>query len=77
MLTFIWEEGDNTDTIHKTTKALINANKEVGPEVNPDVSSPTHTTKLQQGQAKIKDARKRRKVKLFRTMLRNKNCIHD
>jgi hypothetical protein len=43
---------------------LINASKEAGSEVNPDVSSPTHTTKLQQKHVTI--LWNGRKIKIFR-----------
>jgi hypothetical protein len=75
--------GENIDTIQKNTKALLDASKEVGLEVNPEKIKymlMSHCQKAGQRHS-IKIANRSfeevTKFKYLRTTLTNQNCMHE
>jgi coproporphyrinogen III oxidase-like Fe-S oxidoreductase len=75
--------GENIDTIQKNTKALLDASKEVGLEVNPEKIKymlMSHCQKAGQRHS-IKIANRSfeevTEFKYLRTTLTNQNCMHE
>jgi hypothetical protein len=75
--------GENTDTIQKNTKALLDASKEVGQEVNPEKTKYMLVSRCQKtGQTQRMKIGNRSfenvvKFKYLRTTLRDQYCIHE
>jgi hypothetical protein len=75
--------GEKTDTIKKNTEALLDANKEVGLEVNPEktkyILMPRSQKTGQRCSIKIANRSFEHVVKFryFGTTLTNQNCIHE
>jgi hypothetical protein len=75
--------GGNTDTIKKNTEALLDANKEVGLEVNPEKTKCMLMSRCQKtGQKRsIKTGNRAfediEKFKLFGTTLTDQNRMHE
>jgi hypothetical protein len=75
--------GENNDTIQKNTKALLDASKEVGLEVNPDKTKYMLVSRYQKvGQRQSINIGNRAfesvaKFKFVGTTLTDQNCIHE
>jgi glycerol-3-phosphate O-acyltransferase len=75
--------GENIDTIHKNTKALLDASKEVGPEANPEKTKYMLVSRCQKaGQRQSIKIGNRSfesvaKFKYLGTTLTDQNYIHE
>jgi hypothetical protein len=75
--------GENIDTVQKNTKALLDASKEVGLEVNPEktkymlVSRCQNAGQRQSIKVGNRSFESMAKLKYLRTTLTDQNCIHE
>jgi hypothetical protein len=73
--------GENVHTIHKNIKALLDASKEVGLEVNPEKTMYMLVSRCQKAGQSIKIANRSfddvANFKYLGTTLTDQNCIHE